>query len=201
MKENIAQSAFLQEITRKMIIRELNSLGLEPYNSMPVSPFAKQVNAHQDIHEQHHLAIENNPTEPVETHQILAHNLINSQQINNHVSDCGFWEQLPEPTLQEVLNDILPIFPDLPGLKLVNADRALNDGYLVYVGSRTDCVIAAQEFSGSSVKRNSKDGRSWKLIIIPERLSYTTPKFNYKSYAQDAVATYKQQTSRKTTAA
>ena len=71
-----------------------------------------------------------------------------------------------------------PTFPELPDLKLVNADRVWQDGYLLYVGNRSACVLAAEWFAGAGVKKNSDDGRSWRLMITIGQLEQSRQVFD-----------------------
>ncbi len=116
--------------------------------------------------------------------QIIAHNWVHLAQDNKHIESLGFWEELPEP---EVDFTILPIFPEIPGLTLENANTAYLDGFLIYSGTKEMCYLAANhsESKGAFVKGNFR--RGYKLFIPIERLSFNAPNFNLRSFAREAV--------------
>ncbi|MBI4855080.1 MAG: hypothetical protein HY819_25035 [Acidobacteria bacterium] len=116
--------------------------------------------------------------------QIIAHNWVHLAQDNKHIESLGFWEELPEP---EVDFTILPLFPEIPGLTLENANTAYLDGFLIYSGTKEMCYLAANhsESKGAFVKGNFRKG--YKLFIPIERLSFNAPKFNLRSFAREAV--------------
>jgi hypothetical protein len=77
-------------------------------------------------------------------------------------------------------------------LKLKNSDRAEKDGYLLYVGSRSDCVRAASSCKQGSVKANSKDSSSWKyLLSLKDIVADSQQSFNFKLFASSAIQSYK----------
>ncbi len=116
--------------------------------------------------------------------QIIAHNWVHLAQDNKYIESLGFWEELPEP---EVDFTILPLFPEITGLTLENANTAYLDGFLVYFGTKEMCYLAANhsESKGAFVKGNFRGG--YKLFIPVERLSFNTPNFNLRSFAREAI--------------
>jgi hypothetical protein len=116
--------------------------------------------------------------------QIIVHNWVHLAQDNKHIESLGFWEELPEP---EIDFTILPLFPEIPGLTLENANTAYLDGFLVYSGAKEVCYLAANhsESKGAFVKGNFHKG--YRLFIPVERLSFNAPNFNLRSFAREAV--------------
>ena len=88
----------------------------------------------------------------------------------------------------------LKVFPIFTGLKLKNSDRAERDGYLIYIGSRNDCVRAAAQARRGSVKQNGAGGHSWKFTLNLQDVfnSSTNVAFNFQNYAKQSVDSYKQ---------
>ena len=88
----------------------------------------------------------------------------------------------------------LKVFPIFTGLKLKNSDRAERDGYLIYIGSRNDCVRAAAQARRGSVKQNGNSGHSWKFTLNLQDVfnSSTNIAFNFQNYAKQSVDSYKQ---------
>lgn len=158
MSQNIAQVSASSTTQQQTVIHILNSVGFEPY--IPIDP----TNAL--------------------TLQIVTHNWVHSTQQNKHVSDLGFWEELPEP---EIDFTILPIFPEIPGLTLENANTAYMDGFLIYSGSKEMCYLAANhsESDGAFVKGNFRKG--YRMFIPIQRLSFNAPQFNPRSFARECV--------------
>ena len=84
----------------------------------------------------------------------------------------GWWDKLIQEDEQDMRERIPHIqrspWPQFPNLELKNSDSAKTYGYLVYVGSRQDCVLAWGDCIDleliCSCKPNGKTG-SWKLII------------------------------------
>ncbi|MFY9223250.1 MAG: hypothetical protein WAQ98_11295 [Blastocatellia bacterium] len=253
----LSQTLSLREIRTIQAVQLLNSLGFESWQSTPVSPIANQIVGHEEIHELVHAQPEINldliPEEIKNTPQLVAHALNHSKQANLHYRhECNFWEDLPEPTVQEAVKDVFglravtpartsaerqadnflihrsfherlaaearaeeaaaeaqaqennfqleaesyqtetKLFPTFTGLKLKNSDRAEKDGYLLYVGNRSDCVRAASSCQKGSVKANSKDGSSWKFLLkLSDVVSDTQQAFNFKLFASSAIQSYK----------
>lgn len=160
--------------------------------------------------------------EIVHTPHLVLHALNHAKQTNVYYrEDCGFWEDLPDPTVEEAVKDVFGslarssvaqgeklakasevpatlesstmLYPTFKGLSLKNADRVQKDGYLLYVGSRNDCLRAANQYQKGTAKPNSKNGHSWKFLLTLEDFNSmsSTLTFNFKQFATDAVQSYK----------
>jgi len=116
--------------------------------------------------------------------QIIVHNWVHLAQDNKHIESLGFWEELPEPKIDFT---ILPLFPEISGLTLENANTAYLDGFLVYSGTKEMCYLAANhsESKGAFVKGNFHKG--YRLFIPVERLSFNVLNFNLRSFAREAI--------------
>ncbi|MFY9225084.1 MAG: hypothetical protein WAQ98_20590 [Blastocatellia bacterium] len=256
--QTLSQNQTYLEMRVAQAIQLLNSLGFEVWQTVPTSPLVNQIVGHESLHEMIHTQPETKPDPIAEeiksTPVLVAHALNHAKQINIYYrEDCGFWEDLPEPTVEEAVRDVFGLravtparssserqsdnflshrslherigteiraeveveelaaaseaspvetqsqtqetilYPTFKGLSLKNADRVQKDGYLLYVGSRNDCLRAVNQYQKGTAKPNSKNGHSWKFLLTLEDFNSmsSTLTFNFKQFATDAVQSYK----------
>lgn len=103
----------------------------------------------------------------------------NLPQSNKAYTD-GFWEELPEPG-----QETLTIIPEFLGLILLNANTVQKDGFLVYVGDKEDCLLAAQNKEKVIVTGNSTVGNRMYLFFQQSHPNF--PNFNHRSFARSIV--------------
>lgn len=256
--ETLTQNLSYRELRTIQAVQLLNSLGFEPWQTVPTSPLVNQIVGHESLHEIIHAQPEINldsiPEEIKSTPVLVAHALNHAKQTNIYYrEDCGFWEDLPEPTVEEAVRDVFGLravtparssaerqadnflhhrsfherlaaearaeieaeelaaasatplvaietqaqetvlYPIFKGLSLKNADRVQKDGYLLYVGSKNDCLRAANQYQKGTAKPNSKNGHSWKFLLSLEDFNSmsSTLTFNFKQFAVNAIQSYK----------
>jgi hypothetical protein len=120
--QTLSQNQTYLEMRTAQAIQLLNSLGFEVWQTVPTNPLVNQIVGHESLHEIIHAQPEIN-LDPIaeeikSTPVLIAHALNHAKQTNIYYrEDCGFWEDLPEPTIAEAVRDVF-------GLRAVTPARS-----------------------------------------------------------------------------